>query len=79
MVAGIGLLIAALVPENSALRSLSELTAFSAPVMKSIVPLIFILFIIPGIVYGRVAGTFKNSNDVIKAMSETMATPAHTL
>ncbi|MEZ8268287.1 AbgT family transporter [Vibrio cyclitrophicus] len=75
MVAGIGLLIAALVPENSALRSPEgELTAFSAPVMKSIVPLIFILFIIPGIVYGRVAGTFKNSNDVIKAMSETMAT-----
>ncbi|MEZ9998940.1 AbgT family transporter [Vibrio lentus] len=75
MVAGIALLIAALVPENSALRSPEgELTAFSAPVMKSIVPLIFILFIIPGIVYGRVAGTFKNSNDVIKAMSETMAT-----
>ncbi|WP_177342077.1 AbgT family transporter, partial [Klebsiella variicola] len=28
----------------------------------------------PGIVYGRVAGTFKNSNDVIKAMSATMST-----
>ncbi len=75
MVVGIALLVAALIPENSALRSPDgELTAFSAPVMKSIVPLIFILFIIPGIVYGRVAGTFKNSNDVIKAMSGTMAT-----
>ncbi|WP_239642810.1 AbgT family transporter, partial [Vibrio cholerae] len=46
----------------------------TAPIMKSIVPLIFLLFIIPGIVYGRVAGTFKNSNDVIKAMSATMST-----
>ncbi|GAM61897.1 aminobenzoyl-glutamate transport protein [Vibrio ishigakensis] len=55
MVAGIALLIAALIPETSALRSPEgEITAFSAPVMQSIVPLIFILFIIPGIVYGRV-------------------------
>ncbi|MCR9299377.1 AbgT family transporter [Vibrio fluvialis] len=75
MLLGIGLLVAALWPENSALRSPDgEITAFSAPIMKSIVPLIFILFIIPGIVYGRVSGTFKNSNDVIKAMSGTMAT-----
>lgn len=75
MVAGIGLLIFALMPENSALRSPEgEITSFSAPVMQSIVPLIFILFIIPGIVYGRIAGTFKSSNDVIKAMSDTMGT-----
>ncbi|MBY7770493.1 AbgT family transporter [Vibrio fluvialis] len=75
MLLGIALLVAALWPENSALRSPDgEITAFSAPIMKSIVPLIFILFIIPGIVYGRVSGTFKNSNDVIKAMSGTMAT-----
>ena len=75
MLAGIALLIFAVLPEDSALRSSEgEITAFSAPLMKSIVPLIFILFIIPGIVYGRVAGTFKSSNDVIKAMSDTMST-----
>lgn len=75
MVAGIALLVFAVYPENSALRSSDgELTAFSAPLMKSIVPLIFILFIVPGVVYGRVAGTFKSSNDVIKAMSDTMST-----
>ncbi|WP_261815815.1 AbgT family transporter [Vibrio gallicus] len=75
MVVGIGLLIAAIMPENSALRSPEgEVTAFSAPLMQSIVPLIFILFIIPGIVYGRVVGKFKSSNDVIKSMSDTMNT-----
>ncbi|MDR9830165.1 AbgT family transporter [Vibrio sp. FNV 38] len=75
MVAGIVLLIAAIIPESSALRSPEgEITAFSAPLMQSIVPLIFILFIIPGYVYGRVAGTFKTSNDVIKAMGVTMST-----
>ncbi|OBT16827.1 aminobenzoyl-glutamate transporter [Vibrio sp. UCD-FRSSP16_10] len=75
MLAGIALLVAAIMPENSALRSPEgEITAFSAPIMQSIVPLIFILFIIPGIVYGRVVGKFKTSNDVIKSMSETMNT-----
>ncbi len=75
MMAGIALLVAALMPEDSALRSADgQITAFSAPIMQSIVPLIFILFIIPGYVYGRVSGTFKTSNDIIKAMSDTMAT-----
>ncbi|MGU3812795.1 AbgT family transporter [Vibrio diabolicus] len=75
MVAGIALLIAALIPETSALRSPEgEITAFSAPIMKSIVPLIFILFIIPGYVYGKVSGKFKTSSDIIKAMADTMST-----
>lgn len=75
MIAGIALLALAVFPETSPLRSPEgEIAAFSAPLMKSIVPLIFILFIIPGVVYGRVAGTFKDSNDVIKAMSDTMGT-----
>lgn len=75
MLAGIALLIVALIPENSALRSPDgELSAFSAPLMKSIVPLIFILFVIPGVVYGRVAGTFKTQGEIIKAMSTTMST-----
>nr|WP_086939030.1 AbgT family transporter [Thaumasiovibrio occultus] len=74
MIAGIALLIAALIPEASPFRSpTGELTAFDAPVMESIVPLIFILFVIPGVVYGKVAGTFKKSDDVIKAMTKTMA------
>lgn len=75
MVLGIVALIAAVFPESSPLRSPEgEITAFSAPLMQSIVPLIFILFVIPGVVYGRVAGTFKSSDDIIKAMSTTMGT-----
>ena len=75
MFIGIALLIAAVLPETSALRSPDgQITAFSAPLMQSIVPLIFILFLIPGIVYGRVSGTFARYDDVIKAMSKTMGT-----
>lgn len=75
MVLGIIALVAAVLPETSPLRSPEgEITAFAAPLMQSIVPLIFILFVIPGVVYGRVAGTFKTSDDIIKAMSATMGT-----
>ncbi len=75
MLAGIAVLIALLIPENSALRSpTGELTAFDAPIMQSIVPLIFIIFIIPGVVYGRMVGKFKTNDDVIKSMSFTMGT-----
>ncbi len=50
MVAGIARLVAAVKQENSALRSPDgEITAITAPILKSIVPLIFILFIIPGL------------------------------
>ncbi|MDE1241499.1 AbgT family transporter [Vibrio aestuarianus] len=74
MIMGIVALVVALIPETSPLRSpTGEITAFNAPIMKSIVPLIFILFIIPGVVYGRIVGTFKASNDIIKSMSATMA------
>jgi len=75
MVLGIVALVASVYPETSPLRSpAGEITSFSAPLMHSIVPLIFILFIIPGVVYGRVSGTFKQNDDVIKAMSATMGT-----
>ncbi|WP_150142460.1 AbgT family transporter, partial [Candidatus Enterovibrio escicola] len=74
MLAGILLLILLSIPEASALRSPSgSLIVHSAPLMKSIVPLIFIMFMISGVVYGLVAGTFKNQNDIIKAMNHSMS------
>ena len=50
------------------------LTSFSAPLMQSIVPLIFLLFLIPGIVYGYVAGSVKSHRDIIQGMSKSMST-----
>ena len=51
-----------------------QLTANSAPLMLSIVPLIFLLFLIPGIVYGYVAGTVKSHRDIVAGMSKSMGT-----
>lgn len=80
MVAGIALLVFAVWPADSPLRSPEgSVTAFSAPIMQSIVPLIFLLFIIPGTIYGYVAGTVSNHRDIIDGMSQAMGTMAYYL
>jgi aminobenzoyl-glutamate transport protein len=40
--------------------------------MRSIVPLIFFLFLLPGVVYGLTAGTVKSSRDVVAGMAKAM-------
>lgn len=73
MVAGIALLTYVSAPADSAMRSADgSLTNFRSPLMQSIVPLIFLLFWIPGAVYGFTVGTFKSSKDMIDAMSKAM-------
>ena len=72
MLVGIGLLIWAAWPSDSPLRHEGQLAVFQAPMMKSIVPLIFLLFWIPGAVYGFVSGSFKSTKDMIDAMTKAM-------
>ncbi len=73
---GIGVLLLALAaaPATSPLRSAKgTLTERGAPLMDSIVPLIFLLFLIPGVVFGWVGGTTKSHRDVISGMSKAMS------
>ncbi|MFL0810114.1 MAG: AbgT family transporter [Agarilytica sp.] len=71
---GIAALVAMLLPGDSPFRSDSgQLASYSAPIMRSIVPLIFLLFVIPGCVYGFLSGSFNSSSDVIQAMSKAMS------
>lgn len=73
MLAGIIALVAILVPESSPMRAPDgQLTSFAAPAMQSIVPLIFLLFLLPGMVYGFMSGTFKSSKDMIDTMTKAM-------
>jgi len=61
--------------EGSAWRTAEgDLLAARAPLIQSIVPLMFLLFLIPGIVYGYVAGTIKGHRDIIQGMSKAMGT-----
>ncbi len=72
-----GMLLLALVswPEGSPFRSpQGTLTAADAPLMRSIVPLIFLLFLLPGVVFGYVSGSVTSHRDIIQAMSKSMST-----
>ena len=61
---------------GSTLRSptTGSLTSADAPLMLGIVPLIFIFFLVPGVVYGYAAGTIESHRDIIKGMSKAMST-----
>ncbi len=74
MLLGLALLALTAIPESSAWRSPTDggLESTDAPLMRSIVPLIFILFLVPGVVYGIMAGTVKTHRDVIAGMSKAM-------
>lgn len=74
----IALLVATSWPASSAWRAESgALTASTAPLMRSIVPLIFLLFILPGIVYGYAAGTVRSHRDIITGMTGAMSGMAY--
>ncbi len=86
MLAGLVLLVLWALPEKSALRgpsgTLTEVKSKDspgAPLMNGIVPLIFLLFFVPGVVHGFIAGTFKSHRDVIKGMTKSMETMAYYL
>ncbi|KAA2285392.1 AbgT family transporter [Arenimonas fontis] len=76
------LFVLSLLPEGSPWRApagtpvaagQSDLLVMQAPVMQSIVPLIFIFFLVPGVIYGMMAGSVKNHRDVVKGMSKAMS------
>ncbi len=69
-------------PESSALRAPDgSLTSYKppAPLMHAIVPLIFLLFVLPGVVHGFVSGRFKSHRAVIKGMTRSMETMGYYL
>ena len=75
-VMGLSLIALALsvLPEGSAWRAADgRLAAGAAPLMRSIVPLIFLIFLLPGIVFGYVAGTVRSHRDIIAGMTKAMS------
>jgi len=68
---------------QSALRAsdgtLTRSGATGAPLMNAIVPLIFLFFVLPGVVHGFLSGSFKSHRDVVKGMSKAMGTMSYYL
>jgi len=80
MLLGVILLVATALPAGSPWRDATgDISSFQAPLMRSIVSLIFFLFLIPGVVYGVVAGTVKSSKDIIVGMTKSMHSMAYYL
>ena len=52
-----------------------DLLASDSPLMKGIVPLITVLFFIPGTIYGVYTGQIKNDKDVAGLMPATPCAP----
>jgi len=67
-------------PKNAPLRAASDGSAdFSlmdalAPFMDSLVPIIALLFFVPGLVYGIATKVIKNDKDVASSLAKTMGT-----
>lgn len=82
VVMGLGLVLLMLVtlPEDSPLRAPNgQITDFAAPLMQSIVPLIFLFFLLPGVVYGIFAGSVQSHKDVVEGMAKSMRTMGYYL
>ena len=62
------------VPEWGVLRNPETGEVLNSPFLRGMVALIFVFFLIPAIVYGRVVGTMKTDRDVIEGMSNAMST-----
>ena len=74
MAAGLVLLAVTAVPENSPWRAPDgRIAAANAPLMQSIVALIFLTFIVPGVVYGYLARTVTSHRDIVAGMSKSMS------
>lgn len=72
VVVGIGVALLVL-PEWGPLRAGAD-SIIGSPFLQTLVPVILIMFFVPGFVYGKVTKSIKNDKDVANQLSETMAT-----
>ena len=80
LLAGVVFMVVTAWPADSAWRDADgSLATGAAPIMASIVSLIFFMFVIPGIAYGIAAKTIKSSKDVIDGMTKAMHLMAYYL
>ena len=80
MLVAIAVLVVTAWPETSPWRGQNgSLTELGAPLMGSIVSLIFVLFLVPAVVYGYVAGTVNSAKDIIAGMTKAMESMAYYL
>lgn len=60
-------------PEWGVLRNPESGDVLNSPFLRGMVTLIFVFFLVPGYVYGKVTGTMKSDRDVIDGMAKSMS------
>ena len=60
-------------PEWGVLRNPDTGDVLNSPFLRGMVTLIFVFFLIPGYVYGKVTGSMKSDRDVIEGMARAMS------
>ena len=68
----VGIIAACCIPADSFFRNESGELLGKTPLVDSLIVLIALLFFIPGVVYGKSVGKFRNDKDVAAAMSKAM-------
>jgi aminobenzoyl-glutamate transport protein len=61
------------VPQGAVLRNPETGDVLRSPFLKGIVAFIFVFFLVPGFVFGRVTGSMKTDRDVIDGMANAMS------
>lgn len=63
-------------PENAVFKTLDETTNtmnLKGFLHNGLIPAMLLLFLVPGLCYGKTVGTINNSHDLVSAMSKSMA------
>ncbi len=69
-----GLFALSIVPEWGVLRNPETGEVLRSPFLNGIVALIFVFFLVPGVVYGVVTGSVRSDRDVVDGMASAMST-----
>ncbi|HBF4863934.1 TPA: AbgT family transporter, partial [Clostridioides difficile] len=69
------IIVALCIGENAFMKDpeTGSILSSNAPLMKGIVPIITIIFLTPGLVYGRVSNKIKNDKELVSMMGSSMS------
>lgn len=70
----IAVLIALCIGENAFMRDpvSGSLIAWESPLMQGLIPIITLMFLIPGLIYGKIVGKIKSDKDAVAMMGDAM-------
>ncbi len=69
----LGLMAMTIIPENGLLRDPETGDVLRSPFFSGIIVTLLLIFFVPGLIYGRIVGAFKNDKQVMNAIGKSMS------